>query len=51
MMDRLTIDEIEGLTYTVLHYMGPDAVENPTLAEWWRKAREAFAEIERILYP
>lgn len=39
----------EGLDYAITNYMGADSIEDPELAQAWENARQALAEVERLL--
>lgn len=41
----------EGLDYMITGYLSADDIADPQLADAWRRAKEAFAEIETILAP
>ena len=43
--------ESEGLDYMIMHYIGPDSIEDEELKKLWREAEEVLGKINVILSP
>lgn len=44
-----SIVESEGLSYSIMHYISPDQVEDDEMREQWQKAYDALHAVDELL--